>query len=267
MERRPSVAGQFYPASAKLLEKELSALIDKGAKKEKCLGIVSPHAGYVYSGGVAGKVFSRISLAEHFIIMGPNHTGYGKPFSIMPKGSFNMPQGKVGIDERLAGLLLKNSAHLEVDELAHIHEHSIEVQLPFIQYLLKAFSFVPIVIGQSGLDTYKELGRQIGSAVTEYKKDVIIIASSDMTHYEEQTQAKEKDGRAIEAILKLDSDKLMEMIARYDISICGYAPTIVMMEAAKSLGAKKAELVDYKTSGDASGDYSSVVGYAGIIVK
>lgn len=267
MIRKPSVAGQFYPASGSMLEKQLSALVDKKAKKIDCLGVVSPHAGYIYSGPVAGKVLSRIKFKDSFIIMGPNHTGYGKPFSIMTKGSWQMPQGKVDIDETLANSLLKGSEHLEEDALAHNHEHSIEVQLPFLQYLKKDFKFVPIIISHSQLSIYKKLASQLAKSIKDSKKDVVIIASSDMTHYEDRESAEKKDRFAIEAILKLDTDLLMDTILKHDISMCGYAPTIVMLQAAKELGAVKAELVDYKTSGDASGDYSSVVGYAGIIVN
>lgn len=266
MIRKPSVAGQFYPGSSLMLKKELAFLINKKEHKLDCIGAVSPHAGYIYSGPVAGKVFSRIKLKNCFIIMGPNHTGRGKQFSIMAKGTYEMPQGNVGIDEKLAKALLQNSKHLEIDEAAHAAEHSIEVQLPFIQYLKKDFKFVPIVISHSSPNAYKELGKEMAAVIKKYKKEVVMIASSDMTHYEKHESAKTKDKYAIDAILDLDTEALMNAIMKYDISMCGYAPTIVMLEAAKELGAKKAELVDYKTSGDTSGDYSSVVGYAGIIV-
>ena len=267
MLRRASVAGQFYPEAARTLEKTVSELIDTKSEKIDCLGAVSPHAGYIYSGATAGKVFSQIKLKPAYIILGPNHTGYGKPFSIMAKGSWQMPQGDVGIDEDLAQALLKGSKYLAEDGEAHFHEHSIEVQLPFLQFFKKDFKFVPIIISQSQLKVYVELGKEIGRTIKQYKKEVLIIASSDMTHYEDIESAKKKDKLAISAILKLDSHLLMDTVLKSDISMCGYAPTIVMIEAATELGAKNAELVDYRTSGDVSGDYSSVVGYAGIIVK
>jgi len=267
MLRKASVADQFYPGTRDLLEKAVSELIDNKTKKNDCLGIVSPHAGYIYSGPVAGKVFSGITLKPDYIILGPNHTGYGKPFSIMARGKWQMPLGDIDIDEDLAGLLLKNSKYLEEDDQAHTYEHSIEVQLPFLQYFKKEFKFVPIIISQAQLKLYKELGGEIGKAIKQSKKDVLIIASSDMTHYESAESARKKDKLAISAILKLDSELLMDTILKSDISMCGYAPVIVMIEAAKELGAKEAELIDYKTSGDISGDYSSVVGYAGIIIK
>ena len=178
-----------------------------------------------------------------------------------------MPQGEVGIDEGLAKKLLEGSGLLEEDDLAHTYEHSVEVQLPFLQYLKKDFKFVPIVVYHSKINAFRQLGGEIAKCIKDFKKDVVIIASSDMTHYEDRESAEKKDKIAIDAILKLDEKKLMNAILAWDISMCGYAPAIVMLTAAKELGAKKAELVEYKTSGDTSGDYSSVVGYAGIIVK
>lgn len=266
MIRKPAVAGQFYPLDSTVLEKQLSTLLDKKAEKVDCLGAISPHAGYAYSGPVAGRVFSRMNPKKVFVILGPNHTGYGKTFSVMAKGSWQTPMGKADIDEELAEIMLKNSAYLEEDETAHAYEHSIEVQLPFLLYLKKDFKFVPVVVSQSGLDAYKKLGLEIAKSIKASGKDTVIIASSDMTHYEEHKSAKAKDKLAIDAVLKLDPDQLMKTVSENDISMCGCAPTIVMLAAAKELGAKKAELVDYKTSGDTSGDYSSVVGYAGIIV-
>ena len=266
MLRRPSVAGQFYPASKSALEKELGTFTDKKSEKVSCLGVVVPHAGYMYSGPVAGKVFSRMKPAESYIIMGPNHTGFGQPFSIMTQGSWQMPQGKVDIDAELSKNLLSASEYLKEDELAHSKEHSIEVQLPFLQYIKNDFQFVPIVISHSRLDIYQKLGKELARSIKNYKKPVTIVASSDMTHYEDCESAKIKDRLAIDAILKLDETKLMNMISKHNISMCGYAPTIVMLAAVKELGAKSAVLVDYKTSGDSSGDYSSVVGYAGIII-
>lgn len=265
--RRPSVAGQFYHASKAGLEKELTKLIDKDAKKEDSLGAVSPHAGYIYSGAVAGEVLSRLRFKDSFVILGPNHTGLGEPFAIMRSGHWRMPMGDVEIDADLADTILKNSKYIKEDESAHIHEHSIEVQLPFLQFIKKDFKFVPIIIASADLKTFKEIGKELADSIKKSKKKVIMIASSDMTHYEPHESAKEKDHKAIEAILKLDEDLLMGEIRKWNITMCGYAPTIVMLSALKELGAKSAELIDYKTSGDTSGDYSTVVGYAGILIK
>lgn len=266
MKRAPIAAGQFYPLSAAAIEKQVFEFVDKTAKKTKAIGIVVPHAGYIYSGLVAGNVYSRIELKPTYIILGPNHTGKGKPYSVMSEGTWSMPQGEVEIDAELAQRLLHDSEFLEEDFLAHAYEHSIEVQLPFLQYFKQPFKIVPIIISYSEGHVYQALGREIAKALKDTKKDAMIIASSDMTHYEAHEDAHFKDMKAIEAILKLDEEELIKKVDEFDISMCGYAPVAVMLSAAKELGAKKAELVKYQTSGDASGDYSSVVGYAGIIV-
>lgn len=267
MKRNPAVAGQFYPLRAASIEKQVFEFIEKTAKKTNAIGIVSPHAGYIYSGPVAGSVYSRIELKPTYIIIGPNHSGRGKPYSIMTEGIWAMPQGEVEIDVDLAKMLIHHSEFLEEDFLAHAYEHSIEVQLPFLQYFKQAFKFVPIIISYAEGHIYQAIGKEIARAIKDYKKDVLIIASSDMTHYESDEDARSKDMKAIDAILKLDEEELIKRVERFDISMCGYAPVSVMISAAKELGAKNAELVKYQTSGDTSGDYSSVVGYAGIIVS
>jgi len=267
MKRNPVVAGQFYPLRPAAIEKQVFEFVDKTAKKVNAVGIIAPHAGYIYSGPVAGSVYSRIELKPTYIILGPNHTGRGKPYSIMSEGTWAMPQGEVEIDADLAKKLLHNSEFLEEDFLAHAYEHSVEVQLPFLQYFKKPFKFVPIIISYAEGHIYQALGREIAKVIKEAKKDVLIIASSDMTHYEAQEDARSKDMKAVEAILQLDEEELIKRVERFGISMCGYAPVAVMISAAKELGAKTAELVKYQTSGDTSGDYSSVVGYAGIILK
>jgi hypothetical protein len=266
MIREPIVAGQFYPGSPSSLEKQISGFIDKKAAKEDVIGLVSPHAGYMYSGAVAGAVISRIKLKDTFIIMGPNHTGYGKPFSIMTEGAWKTPLGEVNIDSRLAKQILEASQNLEEDQVAHLHEHSIEVQIPFLQYLKKDFKIVPIVLSHAPRAAYKEIGKAIAKAIKESKSEAVILASSDMTHYEPQESAKRKDTQAINAILELNEDELLNRIERLNITMCGYAPAATLISAAKELGAKRAELVKYQTSGDVTGDYSSVVGYAGVIL-
>jgi len=265
--RQPAVAGQFYSSSAKEIKSQISAFADWKAKKQDVIGCVLPHAGYMYSGAVAANVVSHIKIKENIIIMGPNHTGFGPAFSIMSEGSWQTPLGTVEINNLLAKSILKSS-HVKEDTLAHAYEHSIEVQLPFLQFQNTNFKIVPLVIGQADLEIYKEVGEQIANAIieTNTKDSSLIIASSDMTHYESQESAGKKDKLAIDAILALDETKLWQNVQKFDISMCGYAPTIIMLVAAKKLGAKKASLIKYQTSGDATGDYASVVGYAGIIV-
>ena len=266
MVRNPVVAGQFYPASPDGLRKMIESMVDDRAEKVEVIGLVSPHAGYIYSGGVAGAVISRIKFKDTVIILGPNHTGRGKAFSIMPKGSWRTPLGEVEIDSEVGKRILASSEYLEEDHLAHQFEHSLEVQVPFLQYFKPDVRIVPIVLAHAGGAIYKKIGKELASAVKGSKKEVVILASSDMTHYEPHEAAKRKDSQAIEAILNLDEDELLKRVEELDISMCGYAPVVSLISAAKELGAKKAELVKYQTSGDTSGDYRSVVGYAGIII-
>jgi hypothetical protein len=267
MLRKPAVEGRFYPGKKELILRDLKSFMDPSVKKQKCLGAVVPHAGYIYSGSVAGAVYSQIEPSNTYILLGPNHTGYGKSFAIMRQGAWQTILGEVPIDYELAEILLEKSSYLEDDHLAHHFEHSLEVQLPFLQYFGNPFKIVPISISQYDVLGYKELGKEIGECLKSLGRDAVILASSDMTHYENHESAKKKDKEAIEAILKLDEDKLFERIRTLNISMCGYAPTISMLVATKILGAKEATLVKYQTSGDVSGDYSHVVGYAGIIVR
>jgi len=267
MIRNPVVAGQFYPASPERLKAKIEMTVDEKVHKEDVIGLVSPHAGYEYSGPVAGAVISKIKFKDTFIIMGPNHTGRGKPLSIMTEGKWETPLGEVEIDSELAKQILSSSSHLQEDHIAHQYEHSIEVQLPFLQYFKKDIKLVPIVLAFATGDVYKEIGKEIAKAIKDLNREAVMIASSDMTHYESQESAKRKDKQAIKAILDLNEDELLKRISELDISMCGYAPTVSLISAAKELGATAAELVKYQTSGDTTGDYSSVVGYAGIILR
>jgi AmmeMemoRadiSam system protein B len=210
---------------------------------------------------------SRIKMKDTFVILGPNHTGRGKAFSIMTSGTWKTPLGGVEIDSDLGKRILAASSYLQEDQVAHQYEHSIEVQVPFLQYLKPDVRIVPVILAHASGASYKIIGKELAGAIGGTKKDVVILASSDMTHYEPQESAQKKDQKAIESILALDEDELLKRIDELDISMCGYAPVVCLMVAAKEMGAKKAELVRYQTSGDTSGDYSSVVGYAGIILK
>ena len=267
MIRRPVVAGQFYPAQASRLSEMISGMVDKTAEKEEVIGLVSPHAGYPYSGPVAAATISRVKLKDTFVILGPNHTGMGKVLSIMTGGSWETPLGSIEIDAELAGQILATSRYLEEDDKAHQYEHSIEVQIPFLQHFRKDFRIVPITFSYHSPAAYKEVGREIARAVKSLERGVVIIASSDMTHYEPQESAESKDSKAIEAILSLNEDELLRRVDEFGISMCGYAPTVALITAARELGATRAELVKYQTSGEITGDYSAVVGYAGIIIK
>ena len=266
MIREPIVAGHFYPASSSSLEAQIRGFVDEKVPKEEVIGLVSPHAGYIYSGPVAGITLSRIQFKDTFIIMGPSHTGNGKPFSIMTEGSWKTPLGEVEINSNLGKQILKRSGYLEEDVVAHLFEHSIEVQIPLLQYFKRDIKIVPIVLSHASPSIYKDIGREIAEAIKDSGAQTVIISSSDMTHYEPQKSAGRKDNSAIDAILELDEDELMKRIKEMNITMCGYAPTVALLTAAKEFGAKRAELIRYQTSGDVTGDHSSVVGYAGIII-
>ena len=267
MIREPVVAGMFYPASASSLSMQLDSYLGEDVVKEDVMGVISPHAGYMYSGPVAGSVIARVMIKDTFVIMGPNHTGLGESFSIMADGVWRTPLGEVKVDSALAKSILGKSKYLKDDVIAHLEEHSIEVQLPFLQYQRPDVKIVPIVIARGDGDVYKEIGHAIAESLKETGSEAVIMASSDMNHYEPQHVADEKDNKAIEAILKLDEDELLERVEELRISMCGYGPAVCLLAACKELGATRAELAMHQTSGDVTGDYRSVVGYAGILVK
>lgn len=269
LTRKPAVSGQFYSGSKKRLKADIEKLVDKEAHPTEAIGCMLPHAGYIYSGRTAGRTISCLDIKDNAVLLGPNHTRLGAPFSIMTEGNWQTPLGETAINSDLAKSILNKSEYLTDDALAHTHEHSLEVELPFLQYYKPGIRIVPIIVTEDRISVYKEIGNSIASALKESKlgNSTLIIASSDMTHYEPQEKAKEKDKEAIEAILELNEDKLIDKIKRVNISMCGYVATAIMLVAAKLLGAKKAELINYQTSGEVTGDYSSVVGYAGIIIK
>ncbi len=266
MIRQAAVAGRFYPSNKQKLTAELEEFLPDVAERKKAMGCVAPHAGYMYSGHVAGAVFARLDLPARFIILGPNHTGMGTPLSIMSEGEWETPLGRVKIDSDLAYKLSRGCPLLNEDETAHHAEHSLEVQLPFLQRLKSEFTFVPIAVGTGSYAPLERLGMAIGKLIQESPHPVLIVASSDMNHYEDDEVTRKKDHRAIERVLALDPKGLYEVIKREHVTMCGYGPTIAMLTAARQLGAHKAELVKYATSGDITGDRSAVVGYAGMIV-
>jgi AmmeMemoRadiSam system protein B len=267
MIRQPAVANQFYPGNEQSLNQEISARMKEGQQREKVLAVISPHAGYVYSGNVAGAVFSVTEIPEYAVIMGPNHHGLGAPYAVMTQGTWQMPGGNLHINEELAALLVKESRYLQADTEAHIHEHSVEVQLPFLQYVRPEIEFVPIVLGRADYATCEEIGTAIARALKSYAKPTLLVSSTDMTHYESQQSAKQKDRMAIDRIESLDPAGLLHTVASNNITMCGVIPTTITLIAAKQLGATKARLIQYATSGDVSGDYSYVVGYAGCIIQ
>lgn len=264
--RNAVVAGQFYPGTPETLRSTIKEMVDEEADKKKALGIVVPHAGYMYSGRVTGATLSRIEFTDTFIIIGPSHTGLGKSLSIMAEGLWETPLGSVEIDTDLATEILDSCKKLEQDSRAHNFEHAIEVQLPFLQYFKSDVKIVPIVLGYASVEDYKEIGKAIAKVLKKTGRDAVIMVSSDMNHYEPQEITKDKDSQAIEAVLNLDEDELISRVRENNITMCGVAPAMSMITAVKELGATDGELVMYRTSGDTTGDVDSVVGYAGVII-
>lgn len=267
MVRHPAVAGRFYPARPEVLLRDINSYLTGSGERISAMGCVSPHAGYMYSGHVAGAVFARLDLPARFIILCPNHTGMGKPLAIMSEGAWETPLGQAQIDAELASELCRHYGKLTEDAEAHRTEHGLEVQLPFLQALRPDFTFVPITVGVGNYDTLAALGEAIAAVVGAHKEKTLVIASSDMNHYESDAITRIKDQKAIDRILALDPKGLYDVVIDEDISMCGYGPTVAMLTAAGKLGARAAELVKYATSGDVSGDRDMVVGYAGVIVR
>ena len=269
--REPAVAGRFYPANAQHLRAEVETYTTApaGAPSEakiRALGCVVPHAGYIYSGHVAGALYRRLEMPRSMVILCPNHTGQGDPLAIMSEGAWRTPLGNVPINEDVAEQLKSHMPLLSEDPAAHRYEHALEVQLPFLQVLAPRFRFVPIAVGTSNFEVLSALGVVIGSVAAEAGEPMLVIASSDMNHYESDSVTRVKDRRAIDQMLALDPRGLYDIVHHGDISMCGYGPAVIMLTAARKLGATKAELIRYATSGDVSGDHDMVVGYAGIAV-
>ena len=265
--RTPAVAGKFYPENPSELEtKVASHLGNLSKKKRKAIGVVSPHAGFIYSGDVVGAVYSEIEVPETVILLGPNHTCFGENISVMTEGTWSMPMGNIYIDEVLATQLCKETSLAKPNSVAHQFEHSLETQLPFLQYLRKNFLIVPICLKKVDYSICKKLSKGIVNALEQTEKSALIIASSDMTHFESHKIAGEKDKKAIVKIENRDAHGLDEIVRQEQISMCGVNPVTVMLLCSEKMGAQKAELIEYKTSGEVNGDKSRVVGYAGVIV-
>lgn len=265
--RRPAVANQFYPGDPHRLHYEVGRLMGDIKGEERAIGVVAPHAGYMYSGHVAGAVYARVHVPQRCIILGPNHTGFGADVAVMADGVWDMPLGAVPICSEVASQILTHCPLAENDAEAHIYEHSLEVQVPFLQYRQKDLEIVPICLSRLSYEDCEALGLAIGKVISKQPGDVLIVASTDMTHYEPQEQAEEKDRLAIERIMALDPKGLYSTVLGHRITMCGYIPTVVTLVAALTLGATGAELVKYATSGDITGDYRQVVGYSGIVIK
>jgi len=266
--RPPAVAGSFYEASPERLRAQVQACFavnPKTATKERFIGAVVPHAGLMYSGHVAAAFYGLAELPKRFIILCPNHTGIGHFAAINREGEWRTPLGAVPVDAALADALLSKTNLLGDDWKAHAREHSLEVQLPFLQQLVGNFTFVPICLAAPRYAFCEEIGNAIADVVQN--EPIGILASSDLNHYENQEVTLSKDQRAIDQVLALDPDSLWRVVDEEDISMCGFIPTTTMLIAARKLGARNARLIKHATSGDINHDYSHVVGYAAILIS
>ncbi len=261
MTRYPSVAGMFYPGDGEALRTEVGKLIKDAENKIRVIGLISPHAGYVYSGGCAGSGFGKVNIPDRIIILGVNHRGSGHVMAVDGHDKWNTPLGDIKIDDELRDDLIQSSEVFDVDSSPSEEEHSLEVQVPFIQILNPSAKILPITIGTHDREMMKAGGLELGRIIKEKDDDILIIASTDMSHYISAENAKVLDYLAIEKIKELDPDGLFDTVHSKRISMCGVSPTYIMMTAAKELGGTKGEVIEYTNSGYTSGDFDQVVGY------
>ena len=267
--RHPAVAGRFYPRDPAALREEVETYLSQtsGEAPVRASGCIVPHAGYIYSGQVAGAVFAALEVPPLCLVMCPNHTGVGRALAIVSEGVWETPLGNVPIDSAFGAALKERCSALQEDSTAHRSEHAAEVELPFLQVRQSQLKFVPIAVGTGNVEVLELLGNAIADVIRLQDGPVLIVASSDMNHYESDAITRAKDHRAIEPILRLDARALYNVVTQQHISMCGFGPAVAMLTAVKSLGATSGRLIKYATSGDVSGDRDLVVGYAGIVVR
>jgi MEMO1 family protein len=268
MIRPPAVAGRFYPSDPRELALQVDDFLHGASGKTRAWGCVVPHAGYMYSGHVAGAVYAALEIPVRCILLGPRHYPQGKPLAVQTAGSFSTPLGQAQIDAPLAAELVRACPLLREDAVAHAREHSLEVQLPFLQRIVgDALRFTPVVLATDRYRVMEDLGQAVAAVVRSQREPVLVVASSDMNHYESDEITRVKDERAMARVLALDPRGLYDTVRTEGITMCGYAATVAMLVAMRGLGAKEARLIRYATSGDVSGDRDQVVGYAGIVIQ
>lgn len=259
--RLPLVAGQFYPADADRLRRDLERLVVP-AERQRYLGGLCPHAGYMYSGGVAGDLFSRLEVPDVVVLLGPKHHGAGAPYAVWPAGAWRTPLGDATVDEDVAAALIESCESWEADEAAHRPEHSLEVVVPFVQFVNPAAKIVPVALSPMPGADVQATGEGLARALAPYRDRTVVIVSSDMTHYESAASAERRDALAIARLEALDAAGLLEVIRSENITMCGVWPAAVALVAFRAMGAAGGTLIRYTNSGEASGDYEQVVGYA-----
>lgn len=265
MRRKPQVAGSFYPEQRERLLRTIEGMTDRRTEKKRALAVVVPHAGYIYSGPVAGAVFSSVEIPATVVVLGPGHRDIRSLFAVQKAGSWLTPLGEAPIQENLAAMIIDRCPSAKGDEEAHRWEHSLEVEVPFLQYFRKDVEIVPVCVShETDYGDLESFGLGLAGAIRDFGRPVLIVASTDMSHYVSQETAEKKDALAIRKILDVDPRGLFETVLAEGISMCGFQPTTAALVAARELDASEAELVLYRTSGDSSGDFSQVVGYAGL---
>ncbi|MBI2870886.1 MAG: AmmeMemoRadiSam system protein B [Candidatus Omnitrophica bacterium] len=262
--RTPAVAGQFYPSDPKELSETVEKLLPKKASAVPRKAVIVPHAGYIYSGKIAGNVYARTAVPSLSILVGPNHTGRGASLSLYPGGSWMTPLGAMRVNQDFVQAIRREFDAFSLDTLAHTYEHSLEVQLPFLKHISAQSTIVPIIVGTDHVPSLLKAGSALGRVIRDWKQPSLLICSTDMTHYEPLVTAQRKDKMAIQALTSLDPKELALVVAENAISMCGWAPAVMILAACRTLGATKAEFIAYGTSADTTGDRSSVVGYAGM---
>lgn len=269
--RTAAMAGRFYPASAEELRATVEGILESvDAEPKKAIGAIAPHAGLVYSGKCAAHVFKRLAIPPVVVILAPNHTGRAKRSgnaAAWQCGAFETPLGKLSVASEFINELKNVTSLVEHDPIAHAYEHAIEVELPFLSVLAPETTIVPLVLGWDDWGRAKELGDGLASLVGNWPQDVLLLASSDMTHFESVVSAEQKDQGALDAVKRLDGEELLSYCHRESVSMCGRAPSAVVLEASRQLGATKAEVVDYRNSGQVTGDDDNVVAYAGVVIS
>lgn len=268
-DRMPVVAGQFYPGVPEVLIQELRACLANVEEKAEAptLLAMAPHAGWVYSGAVAGATIGRANLAPTVILLGPNHTGMGKPLAVWPRGRWFFPGGWLNVDEELAALLIEREPLFQDDRAAHLREHSLEVLAPFLAAVNPEMTIVPIAVSQPDVETLLAVGKTVGRLLRAFERPVSLVVSSDMSHFVSQDEAQELDGRALDPALALNPALFHQTVRQGGISMCGVLPMTLALAAAIELGAQHTEITGYATSGEVNGDFSRVVGYAGMLVS
>lgn len=266
MQRQPVVAGQFYSDDPVELRRHVESFLAGGGLAKPALGLMAPHAGYIYSGAIAGETFAAVDVPDSIILLGPNHRGIGHPRALYSQGSWLTPLGEVAIDENLAQLILAADPSIDDDISAHRYEHSLEVMLPFLQLRNPQVKIVPLSLSSLPFADLEQMAQHLSGVIKNYPEKVLIVASSDMTHYEAADVAQKKDMYALEALLKLDAGQLYQRVQAQRISMCGVTAVALMLLTLSACGARRAELIRYANSGEVSGDMNEVVGYAGVVI-